>query len=49
MCVYIYMHYKYRSSPCGQNQRALGNITSQLMKNGQNLILQIGSGTRCSG
>ena len=35
------MHYKYISSLWGQNQIALAITTSQRMKNGQDIIIQM--------
>ena len=45
MCVI----YKYTSSSWVQNQRALVKRTSQIKKDGQDVIIQMVSGTRCSG
>ena len=43
------MYYKYPSSSWSQNQRALAKKTSQMMKNGQDVIILMGSSARCSG
>ena len=43
------MNYRYTSSSRDQDQCALGNRTPQIMKKGQDGIIQMGSGTRCLG
>ena len=40
----LFMHYKYVSSSWGQKQHALVKRTSQIMKNGQDVFIQLGSG-----
>ena len=42
------MHYKYICFHEVKNQRALAKRTSQIMINGQDVKIQMGSGTRCS-
>ena len=34
------MHYKYTSSPSGQNELSIDKRTSQIMKYGQDVIIQ---------
>ena len=47
--LYICMLYKYNYVPREvKNIRALAKRTSQIMKNGQHVTIQMRSGTRCS-
>ena len=42
------MFYKYISSSCGQESTCIAKRTSQTMKHGQDVNIQMRSGTRCS-